>query len=152
MSLYCQQASTVPSLSHYRNISISSLPVRLNSTPTKLLPSPLCARILSLLSPLIYLFTYRTMLWHSFISLGWKRDPNLLREKEVVPLEKVIYIPMILVCLIFIFPYHFLYSIGTKIKTPINYNIESKNEYPIIDIGSMVQPKGFSFEWVVFSI
>ena len=69
-----------------KNTKIALLPMSLDNTLIELLASPLCTGSLSLLFPL-FIYLKRTMHWNLFI-LGWKRDPNLLREKVVVPLEK----------------------------------------------------------------
>jgi len=41
---------------------------------------------LSLLSPLY--FFLRGLCFGTYLFLGWKRDPDLLREEEVVPSKK----------------------------------------------------------------
>jgi len=71
-----------------RNTSIAPLPMSLDSTLMELLASPLSAERHSLLSPL-FIYLKRIVHRHLFI-LGRKRDPELLRDGEVVPLEKQI--------------------------------------------------------------
>ena len=65
------------------------------STPVELHASALCAGNLSLLLPLYFL---RELCIGTYLFLGWKRDPDLLRVEEVVPSEKYfVYTPQILV-------------------------------------------------------
>jgi len=78
-----------------RNTNIALLPTILVSTLTELLASPLCAGSLSLLSPYSFSFFSKFFTFSFFITVHstysfqrWKRDPNLLREEEIFPLEK----------------------------------------------------------------
>lgn len=91
--LCCQQAWRVPQWSQFMNTIISSLPASLDSTLVELLTSPLYVGRLFLLSPFIFffifsfLFVQRIVHGNLFISWGQERDPELLREEEVVPLR-----------------------------------------------------------------
>jgi len=54
--LHYQQAWTVPLQSCFRSTNVPSLVVSLDITSMNYLASPPCARILSFISPIIYLF------------------------------------------------------------------------------------------------
>lgn len=77
---------------------MTPLPVSLVITSTNLLQSPPCVGSLSLLSPYSF-FILNFLALHFFLIFTvdstysfqrWKRDPELLRENEVVPIEKVV--------------------------------------------------------------
>jgi len=76
--------NSTPMESH-RNTHISLLPTSLVSTLVELHASPQCAGILSCLSPLYF---SRGLCIGTYLFLGRKRDPDLLRSEEVVPSEK----------------------------------------------------------------
>ena len=90
--LRCQQPWIVPQRSRFKNTNIASLPASMHSTPKKSLASPLCVGSLSLHSSFIFLsfIFHRTMHGHLLFFNKRKRNPNLLRAKEVSPLEKYI--------------------------------------------------------------
>ena len=79
----------------HRNTGMALLPASLVSTLAELLESPPCAGSLSLLSPYsffilnFFYFPFFIFTVHSTYSFQrWKRDPDLLRAEEVVPVEK----------------------------------------------------------------
>jgi len=75
-----------------------------------------------------------------FISPWWKRDPDLLREKEVAPSKTIICTYDINILTIY-FPFSLLYLTGFACKTP--NKTKMGNEAPKIDTGVMVLPKYF---------
>jgi len=94
VSLYYQQAWTVPRWSYFRDTNITPMSASLDNTLMELLASDLYTWSLSLLSPLFIL--YRIVHQHLFISCA-KEGSQLIERKIGFPFREAYIRPLILV-------------------------------------------------------